>query len=106
MGLVLHAIGPTMGDASSEEAATALTEGRLDRPEQITGLRWERVLAARTDPDLDLRTLTARNRRFVDKLHRVVRAFPSVIDSRGRILRPPGEERPGAGIVRRLSEPG
>lgn len=78
------------------EGERLVAEGRLDRPEQITALRWEHVLEARSDPDLDLRWLAAQNRRFVDKLDRVVRAFPSVIDSRGRILRPPpGEERPG-----------
>jgi len=78
------------------EGAQLTDAGRLDHAEQITGLRWDEVLAARGDAMLDLRAAVARNTVFVDKLAKVVRAFPAVIDSRGRILRPPPqEEQPG-----------
>lgn len=44
-----------------------------------------------TDSSLDLRTLAARNTRFLSKF-RQVHALPRVVDSRGKILRPPKRE--------------
>lgn len=77
------------------EARELVAAGRLDRPEQIANLRLDQIVRARTE-DLDLRALAAENAVFVDELARVVKAFPAVIDSRGRIGRPaPREEAPG-----------
>ena len=48
------------------------------------------------DPSLDLRVVCEERTRFVKVLAAQVRDFPPVIDSRGRILRPPPrQERPG-----------
>jgi phosphoenolpyruvate synthase/pyruvate phosphate dikinase len=44
-----------------------------------------------TDSSLDLRTLAAKNTCFLSKF-RQVHALPRVVDSRGRILRPPKKE--------------
>ncbi len=70
--------------------------GRLDRAEDVMRLRVEDVERALEDPSLDLRALQAERTAFIDLLSEVVRGFPAVIDSRGRITRPaPLEESPG-----------
>ncbi len=82
--------------------------GRLDAADDVFGLTLEDLDAADADPALDLRARRAANTAFLDRLARQVKAFPPVIDSRGRILRPVREEAPGelrgmavsAGVVR------
>jgi len=69
---------------------------RLDDAEQVMELRLEDLRAAREDPALDLHARRRDNTAFLEKLDRAVRAFPAVIDSRGRILRPEREaDAPG-----------
>ena len=63
--------------------------GRLDRAEDVFDLRLEDLEAALEDPRLDLRQRREERTRFLKKLDAHVTAFPPVIDSRGRILRPP-----------------
>jgi len=70
------------------EGEALVDAGRLDDPEHVMELRLEDLLAAREDAAFDLRARRAERVAFVDKLDRTVRAFPAVIDSRGRILRP------------------
>ena len=70
--------------------------GRLDAAEDVFGLRLDDVEAARKDVRLDLRQRREERTRFLKKLDAHVRSFPLVIDSRGRILRPPpSEDAPG-----------
>jgi pyruvate,water dikinase len=74
-----------------------LTEaGRLDGPEHVFDLRFADLRAAAEDPTLDLRQLRDERTRFNRQLAASVRWFPLVIDSRGRIPRPPpGDQTPG-----------
>ena len=70
--------------------------GRLDHAEHVLDLTLEDLEAADADADLDLRARRADNTRFLDLLRRHVTAFPAIIDSRGRILRPSrGDAKPG-----------
>jgi phosphohistidine swiveling domain-containing protein len=74
------------------KAAQALVDaGRLDSVEQVFDLHIDDLDRALTDPSLDLRALAAENTRFLSKF-RQVRALPRVVDSRGKILRPPKRE--------------
>lgn len=78
-----------------EQAATLVAEGRLDRAEQVFDLKFDDLDRATNDPKLDLRGLISRNTEFLRKLDHV-NEFPHVVDSRGRILRPPQPEpKPG-----------
>jgi len=78
------------------DGAALAAAGRLDRAEQVVDLTLDDLEAAAADPSVDLRARRAENTRFTDSLRAHVRAFPAVIDSRGRILRPePGPATPG-----------
>ena len=65
--------------------------GRLDTPEQVFDLHMDELDRGIADPSIDLRALTEKNTRFLTKI-RHIREFPRVIDSRGKILRPPKKE--------------
>jgi pyruvate,water dikinase len=70
-------------------AAESLVQGgRLDHPQQAFDLTMDEFDKALVDPSLDLRALVETNARFLRRLGHV-REFPRVIDSRGKILRPP-----------------
>lgn len=62
--------------------------GRLDAPEHVFDLDFDELVAAADDPGLDLRSIRAGRRAFHARLEQVVN-FPPMIDSRGRIPRPP-----------------
>ncbi len=64
-------------------------QGRLDRAEQVFDLRFDDLARADTEPELELRRLAGQRSAFRRRLLAQVRQFPQVIDSRGRILRPP-----------------
>jgi pyruvate,water dikinase len=71
-------------------------EGRLDAAEHVFDLRFDDLRATAEDATLDLRKIREERTRFQRKLNAHVRSFPPVIDSRGRILRPPPiEHAPG-----------
>ena len=71
-------------------------EGRLDAAEDVFDLTFSDLEAAAVDSSLDLRKVRKQRTRFLKMLEAQVTEFPQVIDSRGRILRPPPrEERPG-----------
>ena len=71
-------------------------EGRLDGAEDVFGLELGDLTAAASDPALDLRALRMERMRFATELAAHVTEFPQVIDSRGRIMRPPPRaEEPG-----------
>jgi pyruvate,water dikinase len=60
----------------------------LDQPEDVFGLTIEELDQALFDPSLDLRSRIAFNNHYW-KRYGHVREFPTVFDSRGRILRAP-----------------
>lgn len=70
--------------------------GRLDAADQVFNLRVTDLMAASTDRTLDLRALSTQRGAFNRLLASHVHTFPAVIDSRGRISRPPPRaEKPG-----------
>jgi pyruvate,water dikinase len=78
--------------AAVERGRQLVAAGRLDAPEQAVDL----TLPQLRDETLDLRAARRDNRRFLETLETHVRAFPIVIDSRGRVVRPAQrEEGPG-----------
>lgn len=64
---------------------------RLDSPNQVFDLSLEELDRGLCDQSLDQLQLARGNRVFIDRLSRVPQ-LPTVIDSRGLILRPPGQE--------------
>ena len=73
-------------------ASPLVSAGRLDSPSDIFNLTVDDLAAAIKNPGLDLRALIAERRRYVDKLVKV-KELPHLIDSRGRIPRPPRKNR-------------
>ena len=79
-----------------QEGQNFVAAGRLDKADQVLDLTLEQIEAAKNDAGLDLRQCASSNTAFLDQLRVLVRSFPAVIDSRGRILRPaPRQEEPG-----------
>lgn len=71
-------------------------EGRLDRVEDIFDLTFDDLETAAQNPTVNLREIRQERTRFLEILRTHVKRFPAMIDSRGRILRPPlRHERPG-----------
>lgn len=71
--------------------------GRIDDPAHVFDLHLDELACAGGDARQDLRPLIAARRAQRNLLAAQVRNFPQVIDSRGRILRPPASpQRPGA----------
>jgi pyruvate,water dikinase len=78
------------------EGRRLVDAGRLDAAEHVFDLTYADLEAAAAIPALDLRRTRAERTRFHRVLEAQVRQFPSIIDSRGRILRPPPrKEQPG-----------
>ncbi len=78
------------------EGGRLVRDGRLDAAEDVFDLTFRDLESAALDPALDLRRVREERTRFLKILEAQVTEFPQVIDSRGRILRPPPrEERPG-----------
>ncbi|MGY6587292.1 MAG: PEP/pyruvate-binding domain-containing protein [Wenzhouxiangella sp.] len=75
-----------------DEGRRLTAEDRLDAAEDIFALRFADLEAAKQDPTLDLRKLCEERTHFRKRLDAHVKSFPAVIDSRGRILRPPATE--------------
>ena len=69
--------------------------GRLERREQIFELTLDDVTRAEADDDVDVHALVAERGAFYRDAKQRVRHFPHLIDSRGRILRPERNYRPG-----------
>ncbi|MDE0658380.1 MAG: PEP-utilizing enzyme [Gammaproteobacteria bacterium] len=72
-----------------------VAEGRLDRPEDVFQMALSDFDRAESDESLDLRAVVAERGAFYRDVKARVRHFPHLIDSRGRILRPVREYRPG-----------
>lgn len=69
--------------------------GRLERREQIFELTLDDVSRAEADDGVDVQALVAERGAFYRDAKKRVRHFPHLIDSRGRILRPERNYRPG-----------
>lgn len=84
------------------EAGESLLEaGRMDHLEQVFDLGIDDLDRALVDPYLDLRYLMNENTHYLRKFKHV-HEFPRIIDSRGKILRPPLKE---AGENEYIGEP-
>ena len=70
------------------EGRRLVAEGRFDSAEDVFSLTLDDLEAAGRDTTLDLRALCTERTRFEKQLAHVT-TFPQVIDSRGRIFRPP-----------------
>lgn len=78
------------------EGQRLVADGRLDAAEHVFDLRFRDIEASSGNSSLDLRQLRSERTPFLQILEAQVRTFPSLIDSRGRILRaPPRPETPG-----------
>ncbi len=78
------------------EGRRLVREGRLDAAEDVFDLTFRDLESAALDSSLNLREICEQRTRFLKILEAQVTEFPQVIDSRGRILRPPPrQERPG-----------
>ncbi len=71
-----------------QEGHKFVSQGRLDKPEDIFWLTLDDIDQANHDPTFDLRQARDAQKPFYRKLANV-KAFPHLIDSRGRILRAP-----------------
>ncbi|UCE26720.1 MAG: hypothetical protein JSW52_10295 [Candidatus Coatesbacteria bacterium] len=71
------------------EGRRLVEENRLDAAEDVFKLTFRDIEAARLDPSVDLRKVRDERVHFFETLKARVTEFPNVIDSRGRILRPP-----------------
>ena len=74
-----------------EVAQTLVDAGRLDTPKQVFDLHMDDLDRGLADPSIDLRGLAEENTRFLKRM-RQARELPRVVDSRGKILRPPRRE--------------
>jgi pyruvate,water dikinase len=74
------------------EGKRLVGEGCLDAAEDVFDLTVRDLESANLDPSLDLREVREERTRFLNILKAQVTEFPQVIDSRGRILRPPPRE--------------
>ena len=88
------------------EGKRLLNEGRLDAAEDVFDLTFSDLAAAAGDPALDLRGLRAERTRFAKQLAAQVTEFPRLIDSRGRIPRPPPREGKPGELVGTAVSPG
>jgi pyruvate,water dikinase len=88
------------------EGERLVSKGRLDTAEDIFDLTLRDVDVAARDPALDLRRLRDERSRFARRLAAHVTEFPQVIDSRGRILRPPVREGKPGELVGMAVSPG
>jgi phosphohistidine swiveling domain-containing protein len=88
------------------EGERFVNEGRLDAAKDVFDLTLRDLEVAARDPALDLRRLREERSRFPRRLAAQVTEFPQVIDSRGRILRPPDRERNPGELVGTAVSPG
>ncbi len=78
------------------EGQRLVQEGSLDQAEDIFDLTFDDLESVAQNPTLILREIRQDRILFLEILKSRVKRFPAMIDSRGRILRPPPrEEKPG-----------
>lgn len=89
-----------------EAGRTLAAQGRLDKAEDVFGLRYVDLDAAASEERLDLRRKLREHGTFLELLARQVRRFPAVIDSRGRILTAPRQDQAPGELVGMPVSPG
>lgn len=88
------------------EGGRLVREGRLDSAEDVFCLTLDDLETAARDTVLDLRRLSKERTRFAEQLATHVTRFPQVIDSRGRIFRPPPRHEEAGEFVGMPVSPG
>ena len=88
------------------EGKRLVQEGRLDTAEDVFDLTPRDLESAALDPSLDLREVRQERTRFLKILEAHVTTFPRVIDSRGRILRPPPRQEKNGELSGMAVSPG
>ena len=88
------------------EGRRLVSEARLDAAEDVFDLTLGDLEAADLDPALGLRRLRVERTSFAKQLAAQVTEFPQVIDSRGRILRPPPRQGKPGELVGMAASPG
>ena len=78
--------------ARGERLAAA---GRLASPDDAFHLTFDELETAERDATFDVRTPALERRRSFSRIERLVKEFPHLIDSRGRILRPAPTDEEG-----------
>jgi phosphoenolpyruvate synthase/pyruvate phosphate dikinase len=73
-----------------QEAKLLYEAKRLDSVNQIFDLTLEQLDTGRKDTSLDLKALAKNNRLFLDRLAKIP-SLPTLIDSRGLIIKPPAQ---------------
>ena len=88
------------------EGRRLVRANRLDAAQDVFDLTFHDLDAADLDPSLDLRRIREERTRFLKILRAQVTEFPNVIDSRGRILRPPPRKEKAGEISGMAVSPG
>jgi phosphohistidine swiveling domain-containing protein len=74
-----------------EAAKPLVAAGRLDHPSQAFDLTMDELDRGIADPSIDLKALAYDNTTYLRRFDHI-REFPRMVDSRGKILRPPRKE--------------
>jgi rifampicin phosphotransferase len=82
------------------EGEALCAAGRLQRAEQVFALAWDELTLAADDPAMDLQVRVKERQAWLSELSGRARDFPALIDSRGRILRPPPAIATEPGLMR------
>ena len=88
------------------EGRRLVNEGRLDAAEDVFSLTLDDLESGARDASLDLRRLCEERTRFAKQLAAHVTSFPQVIDSRGRIFRPPPRDGKAGELIGTAVSPG
>ena len=88
-----------------QAAESLVASGRLQQAEQVFDLTLADLTRATSDSGLDLQALVSQDTAFLRKLDHVT-AFPHVVDSRGRILRPDRPKPSADELVGQAISPG
>ncbi|MDY6959434.1 MAG: PEP-utilizing enzyme, partial [Halobacteriota archaeon] len=79
--------------------------GRIDRVEDVFDLEIDYLEEGVAGSSIDLRAIMEENTRYLKKVEHI-REFPRLIDSRGKILRPPRKESREGELVGEMISPG
>ena len=88
-----------------EVAKTLEEAGRIDRIEEVFDLKISDLEEGVSDPAINLRAISEENTSFLRKIGHI-HEFPRLIDSRGKILRPPRKESREGELVGEMISPG
>lgn len=88
-----------------QEAQRLYEAARLDSVNQIFDLTLEQLDTGLKDPSLDLKELSKNNRLFLDRLAKIP-SLPTLIDSRGLIIKPPARTAKEGEIIGMPVSPG